>query len=184
LLWLSVARAIGLPLVPWSFPGDGVLLKLQLPACSGGAYLADPSHPGSLLVLPDYADSAAEAAFSADGSYYSSADASTADESSKAAAAESWAATMALPGAAIGGAGVKVLGPAAAAELAPMSLGRLMGYALMDVKRTYLMTGMMEDALAVIRWVLGVGVGGGGWRGGAKAQLSCDRWFIRNIPAI
>lgn len=49
------------------------------------------------------------------------------------------------------GVGVKVLGPVAASELAPMSVARLLGYSLMDVKRTYLLTGMNEEALGIIR---------------------------------
>lgn len=41
LLWLAVAAAAGLPLVPWAFPGgDEVLLKLQLPA--GALLLSRP----------------------------------------------------------------------------------------------------------------------------------------------
>ncbi|KIZ02243.1 hypothetical protein MNEG_5715 [Monoraphidium neglectum] len=48
---------------------------------------------------------------------------------------------------------VKLLGPAEAAELEPVSLKRLLGYAFMDVKRTYVLTGIMEEALGVIRYM-------------------------------
>lgn len=51
------------------------------------------------------------------------------------------------------GLGVKVLGEAAAGQLQPLSVRRLMGYMLMDMKRTYLMTGMLEEALGIIRSV-------------------------------
>jgi hypothetical protein len=56
-----------------------------------------------------------------------------------------------LPGSRWRGQPVKLLGPAAGAELEPVSLKRLLGYAFMDVKRTYVLTGMMEEALGVIR---------------------------------
>jgi len=175
LLWLAVARAIGLPLVPWSYPGDGILLKLQLPACSGGAYLADPSNPGQLLVLPDYSDneSSNDGGYNSNSGYSASydpagyaasgwgGDAGTSDAAAAAPGMTNnshnpsgdggWVATMAVPGAQMGGMGVKVLGPGAAAELSPMAVRRLLSYALMDVKRTYLMTGLMEDALGMVR---------------------------------
>ncbi|GBF94336.1 hypothetical protein Rsub_06958 [Raphidocelis subcapitata] len=140
LLWLAVSRASGLPLAPWSHPGDGVLLKLQLPAGAGGALLADPSNPGSLLLLPDAEDDAPEP----DGApaHWHGAGGS-----------ESWSDSMRLRESKLGGFGVKVLGPAAAAELQPMPLRRLLGYALMDAKKTYLMTGLMEEALGIIRYM-------------------------------
>lgn len=124
-----------------------MLLKLQLPAGAGGALLADPSNPGSLLLLPDSEGDDAEpeaspAHWHADGE------------------SDGWPDAMRLRGSKLGGLGVKVLGPAAAAELQPMPLRRLVGYSLMDVKKTYLMTGLMEEALGIIRWGLGGGSGG------------------------
>jgi hypothetical protein len=156
LLWMAVSRAAGLPLTPWAFPGDGVLLKLQLPAGAGGAMLADPSNPGSLLLLPDFDEGEAlHAAGGAPGAHGENYHPWTSPGGGAAGGSAGWSEAMQLRGAKMGGVGVKVLGPAAARELAPLPLRRLMGYALMDVKRTYLLTSLMEDALGIIRCAAG-----------------------------
>ncbi|KAI8475663.1 MAG: hypothetical protein J3K34DRAFT_41850 [Monoraphidium minutum] len=152
LLWLAVARRAGLALAPYAYPGDNVLLKLQLPS-GAGAVFADPSDPtASLLLLPDGGDGDGDGDDArnnaAGGGGAATAEGRPVQYSFPAA---SYSANF--PGSRWQGVGVKLLGSRAAADLEPMSLRLVLGFALMDVKKTYLLTGMMEEALGMIRYM-------------------------------
>ncbi|KAI8475661.1 MAG: hypothetical protein J3K34DRAFT_41784 [Monoraphidium minutum] len=155
LLWLAVARRAGLALAPYSYPGDNVLLKLQLPS-GAGAVFADPSDPTApLLLLPDGGDDdddrASDARNNAAGGGGGGAVAAEGRPVQYSFPAASYSANFL--GSRWQGVGVKLLGSRAAAELEPMSLRLVLGFALMDVKKTYLLTGMMEEALGMIRYM-------------------------------
>lgn len=149
-----MSRRVGLPLAPYVTSDDGVLLKLQLPSGAGAVYV-NPSDPGAALLAQADDDNAGGDDEFADDALNNAAGHATGYTTGYAAtdAAGDYnaAAAAAFPGSRWQGAGVKLLGRRAASSLEPMTLRLLLGYALMDVKKTYLMTGMMEEALGIIR---------------------------------
>jgi hypothetical protein len=134
-----------------------VLLKLQLPT-GAGAVFADPCDPLAppLLQPEEDEDGDGDAAAAGPGCGLDGEgcafDGAAAGDAAGPAGAFAAAASAPPRPAAWRGAPARPLPPSAAAGLEPVSLRGLLGYALMDVKKTYLMTGMLEEALGMVRW--------------------------------